>query len=148
MFLDQFSVVLLLVYNTFFSVTGYGFSDGAVRPGLNVVHVANIFKNLMDRIGFQRYYVQGGDWGAMIVQLMASLFPNKVIGMHSNMCFINSPLQIIKTIIGSYFPSLIGIPKDQAELVYPVLPKYANLILETGYMHLQATKPDTIGKFQ
>lgn len=100
----------------------------------------------MNRLGYERYYVQGGDWGAMIVQLMAALFPNKVIGMHSNMCFVNSPLQFTKTLIGAYFPSLLGIPKNQEAYLYPMSEKFSFLLEETGYMHLQATKPDTIGK--
>lgn len=100
----------------------------------------------MTKLGFERYYVQGGDWGAIIVQIMASLYPDKVIGMHSNMCFVNSPLQLTKTFIGSYFPSLVGIPKEHEDYLYPMSEKYSFLILEMGYMHLQATKPDTVGK--
>lgn len=132
--------------SSFASLLGYGFSDAAVRPGLNTLHMANILKNLMKKIGFNQYYVQGGDWGAMIVQIMAAMYPDRIVGVHSNMCFVNSPKQMVKTIIGSYFPSLVGIPKEQEHYLYPALQKYAALILETGYMHLQATKPDTIGK--
>lgn len=99
----------------------------------------------MSRLGFERYYVQGGDWGGIIVQIMAATFPEKIIGVHSHMCFVNSFLQFTKTYIGSFFPSLVGIPKEQEDYLYPMSEKFANLLLETGYMHLQATKPDTIG---
>lgn len=99
----------------------------------------------MDRLGFEKFYAQGGDVGAMVVQLMASLYPTKVIGMHSNMCLINSPLQNAKAFIGNYFPSLIGIPKEHERYLYPMSEKFSFLILESGYMHIQATKPDTIG---
>lgn len=101
----------------------------------------------MSKIGFEKYYIQGGDWGAMIVQIMASMNPDEVLGMHSNMCFVNSPLQWIKSFIGSYFPSVVGIPKEHEKYLYPMSEKFMNLILEMGYMHLQATKPDTVGKF-
>lgn len=37
-------------------------------------------------------------------------------------------------------------PSDKTHLVYPLLSKYAFVLQETGYMHLQATKPDTVGK--
>lgn len=108
--------------------------------------MANIFKNLMSRLNFERYYVQGGDWGGIIVQIMASLYPNKIIGMHSNICFANSPLQFTKTFIGNYFPSWVGITKEDEDYLYPMKEKYSYLVLELGYMHLQATKPDTVGK--
>lgn len=110
--------------------------------------MANIFKNLMTRLGFDKYYVQGGDWGSIIVQIMAGMFPDKIIGIHSNICFVNSALQFTKTFIGSYFPSLIGIPKEQEEYLYPMSKRFADLVLETGYLHLQSTKPDTIGRLR
>lgn len=128
------------------NILGYGFSDGAIRQGLSVLHMANIFKNLMNKLVFPRYYIQGGDAGGSVGQIMAGLYPDKVIGMHSNMCLLSSPLQFIKLYIGSYFPSLIGIPKEQEEYIYPLSNKFAYLILESGYMHIQATKPDTVGK--
>lgn len=38
----------------------------------------------------------------------------------------------------------------EAEELHKILPhgeKFADLLLETGYMHIQGTKPDTVGKF-
>lgn len=56
-----------------------------------------------------------------------------------------SPLQLFARIVGNYFPSLVVRP-EVAERMYP-LSKFLNkIILESGYFHLQATKPDTIGK--
>lgn len=45
---------------------------------------------------------------------------------------------------GLVFPSLILNPADQHK-VYPIGEKFMNLIQESGYMHIQATKPDTVG---
>jgi len=50
----------------------------------------------------------------------------------------------LKLILGSLWPSML-MPSDKVHLVYPLLPKYAYILQETGYAHLQATKPDTIG---
>jgi len=36
-----------------------------------------IFKNLMLRLGFDKFYVQGGDFGSGIITYLASLFPDK-----------------------------------------------------------------------
>ena len=51
----------------------------------------------------------------------------------------------LKLILGSLWPSML-MPSDKVHLVYPLLPKYAYILQETGYAHLQATKPDTIGE--
>lgn len=126
------------------SLPGYGFSDGAVRPGLGAAEVAVVFKNFMERLGFKRYYLQGGDWGGILVQHMATFFPEKVLGMHSNMCFVNTPLSNLITFIASYYPRLI-IDKEHESLVYPMSSYFKRIIEETGYMHIQATKPDTVG---
>lgn len=123
---------------------GYGFSEGAVRPGMGGAHIAVIFKNLMDRLGFKKYYVHGGDWGGLIVQVMATMYPDKVIGVHSNACFVNSPLANFITILGSFAPSLVA-EKHEIDKVYPMTNKFMYLIEESGYMHIQGTKPDTIG---
>ncbi|XP_057668361.1 juvenile hormone epoxide hydrolase 1-like [Diorhabda carinulata] len=126
------------------SLPGYGFSEAAEVGGLGVPEVAVIMKNLMERLNFKTYYVQGGDWGAMISTLMAVFYPEKVIGLHSNMCLVNSPLSNLKLMLGSFWPSLV-VDEEHKDLVYPRLDKIMYLVLETGYMHLQATKPDSIG---
>lgn len=33
----------------------------------------------MQRLGFEKFYVQGGDWGAIIASDMAVLFPEKLV---------------------------------------------------------------------
>lgn len=101
----------------------------------------------MDQIGFQKYYIQGGDWGGMIVDFMAALYPDNVLGVHNNMCFVNSPLSSMKLFVANMMPSLFVDEKNIGGL-FPLKEKYQFLLLETGYMHLQATKPDTVGKCQ
>ncbi|KAJ8985149.1 hypothetical protein NQ317_012801 [Molorchus minor] len=127
------------------SLPGYGFSEAAVRPGLGSPQVAVVFKNFMKRLGYERYYIQGGDWGGIIVQTMATLYPDKILGVHSNMCFINTPLSNLKVFLGSFYPPLV-VPKEHEDKVYPMSQKFMFLLLESGYMHLQATKPDTVLK--
>ncbi|EZA50109.1 Juvenile hormone epoxide hydrolase [Ooceraea biroi] len=60
------------------SLPGYGFSQAAVRPGLGPAEMSVIFKNLMLRLGFNKFYVQGGDWGSLIVTHISSLFSDKL----------------------------------------------------------------------
>lgn len=119
--------------------------QAAAKPGLGSTQVAVIMRNLMERIGFKKYYVQGGDWGSMIISAMSTLFPENVLGQHSNMCFVNTPSSNIKAIIGSFFPeSFAG--TGNAHKMYPMSEHFFTLLEEMGYLHLQATKPDTVGQ--
>lgn len=127
------------------SLPGYGFSDGAVRPGLGAFEAAILFKNFMKRLGYQKYYLQGGDWGAIIVQHMAVAFPEHVLGVHANMCFVNTPLSNLLQFFGSYYNPLVEDEGAKGK-VYPLSKKFMTILEEMGYMHIQATKPDTVGK--
>lgn len=61
-----------------------GVEQGAVRPGMGVAQVAVVLKNLMVRLGHRRFFVQGGDLGAITGNVMATMFPGHVLGLHSN----------------------------------------------------------------
>ncbi|CAB3226255.1 unnamed protein product [Arctia plantaginis] len=126
------------------SIPGYGFSDPAVRPGLSLPHVAVIFRNLMNRLGYKKFYVQGGDWGAAIAATMSTLFPEDILGHHSNMLMSMHTCSVVRILLGGFFPSLV-VESHLAERMYPLSTFFATVLEEFGYMHLQATKPDTIG---
>lgn len=48
--------------------------------------------------------------------------------------------------VGTYFPSLIGANEHYSKF-FPVSEILSTLIEESGYFHIQATKPDTIGTY-
>lgn len=100
--------------------------------------------NLMRRLGHERYYVQGGDWGSVIGANMATMFQVNVLGYHSNFPSMLTPLSHFKLFIGSIWPSLV-VEEKFKEKLYPISAKLKNLIEESGYFHEQATKPDTVG---
>ena len=56
-----------------------------------------------------------------------------------------SPIVTIASVLGSIYPPLVVDTKVQ-DRMFPLSEVYSNLMEETGYMHLQSTKPDTIGK--
>lgn len=126
------------------SLPGYGFSQGASKKGLSATNMAVIFKNLMARLGFKKYYVHGGDWGSIITAHMGRLYPDKVLGVHNTMCYVNTPLSMIKTMLFSFYPSAI-VDKEFESRMYPYCNVLKYIMGETGYMHIQATKPDTVG---
>ena len=51
----------------------------------------------------------------------------------------------LKQFVGSYFPSLFY-PKIESDKIFPLGKNFKNLLEETGYFHIQATKPDTVGE--
>jgi juvenile hormone epoxide hydrolase len=55
-----------------------------------------------------------------------------------------TPLSIVKQFTASFFPSYF-IEEKYVSWYYPFVPKFFNILQESGYMHIQATKPDTIG---
>ncbi|XP_043286276.1 juvenile hormone epoxide hydrolase 2-like [Venturia canescens] len=126
------------------SLPGFGFSSSAVRPGLGSPQMAVVLKNLMLRIGFDKFYTQGGDWGAIITAHLAALFPQHVLGVHSNMCVVLSSNVLLKTALYAIAPSL-AVAKEDESLMYPLKGKLMRHVEETGYFHIQATKPDTVG---
>ena len=48
------------------SLPGYGFSDKPTRPGWSVERIGMAWAALMARLGYDRYFAQGGDWGAAV----------------------------------------------------------------------------------
>ncbi len=75
---DAFDVVIP-------SIPGYGFSGKPTIPGWDPAHIARVWDVLMKRLGYERYVAQGGDWGAVVVDLMGVLAPAGLIGIHTNM---------------------------------------------------------------
>uniref|UniRef100_T1IMH0 Epoxide hydrolase N-terminal domain-containing protein n=1 Tax=Strigamia maritima TaxID=126957 RepID=T1IMH0_STRMM len=108
------------------------------------LEASQTFDKLMSRLGFNKYYVQGGDWGSIIATHTALYFPKRVNGLHINMAPIATKGQYIKMLLGSFWPSVLVEDKDYNKL-YPVADKFIEALSETGYMHIQATKPDTVG---
>lgn len=103
-----------------------------------------VLRNLMLRLGHEKFLVQGGDWGSIVGSNMAALFPDNVLGYHSNMCSNMGPIGLLKMILANFMPSLFY-EKQHSGFFKPLGEFFANTMEEMGYMHLQATKPDTIG---
>src|ERR671919_2492784 len=66
------------------SMPGYGFSGKPAVTGWGPDHIASAYAELMNRLGYDRYVAQGGDWGGQIVDLMGALAPPGLLGIHTN----------------------------------------------------------------
>jgi pimeloyl-ACP methyl ester carboxylesterase len=67
------------------SIPGYGFSGKPTATGWNPARVARAWTVLMKRLGYNKFVAQGGDWGAIITDVLATQAPPELLGIHSNM---------------------------------------------------------------
>ena len=67
------------------SMPGYGFSGKPTGKGWGPDRIARAWAVLMERLGYTRYVAQGGDWGAVVTDLMGVQQPAGLAGIHVNM---------------------------------------------------------------
>ncbi len=75
---DAFDVVIP-------SMPGYGFSGKPATTGWDPAHIARAWIVLMKRLGYTKFVAQGGDWGAVVIELMGVQAPPELLGIHTNM---------------------------------------------------------------
>jgi len=115
------------------SIPGFGFSRPLHAPGWTYRHIGQAFTELMTRLGYERYGVQGGDAGAFIAPDMGRIAPANVVGVHVNaMVQIPSMPQILA--------GLVLFSKAERRR----LARFKNWNAEMrGYFEIQATRPKT-----
>lgn len=64
------------------SVPGYGFSAAPSETGWSAERVGRMWVELMRRLGYARYGVQGGDLGTYVGTAMAEAAPDRVAGLY------------------------------------------------------------------
>lgn len=103
------------------SLPGFAFSDPARLTDLGSAEAAVIFRNLMLRIGYNKFMVQGGDFGSFIGSNMATLFPENVIAYHSNFCLasLSNIPNLLKFVAAMIFPSLF-VPENYTDPISPI----------------------------
>jgi pimeloyl-ACP methyl ester carboxylesterase len=73
------------------SLPGYGFSGKPTITGWGPDRIARAWAELMKCLGYTKYAAQGGDWGAMVVDLMGVQAPPGLLGIHVNWPFAVPP---------------------------------------------------------
>jgi pimeloyl-ACP methyl ester carboxylesterase len=112
------------------SLPGYGFSDPPSSAGMSNQHIATLLGELMTKLGYDRFAIQGGDWGAGIGTWLALEFPSRVIALHLNY------------IPGSYAPFVEGVPSAEEAAYLRQVEQWRD---EQGaYGHVQRTRPLTL----
>ncbi len=113
------------------SLPGYGFSDPTVTTGWDIQRIAEAWKVLMARLGYERYGAQGGDWGAIITTNLAACDAEHLSGIHLNMAMALPPPEGEEGLSDA----------DKAILAHTA--EYDNT--GSGYFKIQSTKPQTLG---
>ena len=67
------------------SMPGYGYSGKPTTTGWGPDRIARSWVLLMERLGYTRFVAQGGDWGAVVVDMMGLQAPSGLLGIHTNM---------------------------------------------------------------
>jgi pimeloyl-ACP methyl ester carboxylesterase len=67
------------------SMPGYGYSGKPTTTGWDPARIARAWVVLMKRLGYTKFVAQGGDWGAVITDLMGLQAPPELLGIHTNM---------------------------------------------------------------
>ena len=109
------------------SLPGYGFSDKPARAGWGAQRIAAAWAELMARLGYSRYFAQGGDWGATVTTRLAVLDAEHVAGIHVNM-------------------PLVSPEGEPTAAEQSALDRFAeHRRWGTGYSKQQSTRPQTLG---
>jgi len=112
------------------SLPGYGFSGKPTTTGWNIKKTAETWVKLMDRLGYDRWVAQGGDWGASVTSALGQLKPKGLAGIHLNWAFV--------------FPEVIpdNLAPDEKRAV-----EQANVFKTDGigYFKQLSTRPQTMG---
>jgi pimeloyl-ACP methyl ester carboxylesterase len=67
------------------NMPGYGFSGKPSTTGWGPSRIADAWVTLMKRLGYEKFFAQGGDWGALITDLMAVQSPGNLLGIATNL---------------------------------------------------------------
>ncbi len=122
---DQFDLVVP-------SLPGYAFSQRPPRAGVHRAYVASLWHQLMQGLGYDRYGVHGGDFGAGVATHMGLSQPDRVVGIH-----LSTPEMSPYT--GSGAPPLSV--EEQAYVDH--VARWDET--ERGYSAVQSTRPQTLG---
>lgn len=119
---------------------GYGFSGKPRTNDWGPPHVARAWDVLMKRLGYKRYFAQGGDWGAIISQVMGAQAPEGLLGIHTNMPGTVPP-SVVK-LVRSKAPVPVSFSETEKR-AYAALDVFYNQGF--GYAEMMNTRPQTIG---
>ena len=112
------------------SLPGYTLS---FRPGqrrFGISEIADIYAQLMTTLGYERFGVQGGDWGGYVASVLGHKYSERIIGLHLNLLAMRRDATTFTN------------PTDEEQAFLDDLDRLVRE--ESGYQAIQGTKPQTL----
>ena len=128
---DAFDVVIP-------SMPGYGFSGKPTRTGWGPERIARAWNVLMKRLGYRKYVAQGGDWGAVITDLMGAQAPPELMAIHETMAGVVPPALNTAALAGAPMPD--GLSADEQRAYQMLVTFYKDVY----YAFFMGTRPQTL----
>lgn len=113
------------------TLPGYGFSGKPDKTGWGLEKIAKAWNLLMQQLGYDSYFAQGGDWGAGVTSEIAKQNLGNCLGIHINM--------------PTAWPTKAARnnPTDKDTAALTAARYYRDS--DSGYSILQSTRPQSIG---
>ena len=112
------------------ALPGFGFSGKPTEIGWGVERIARAWSVLMTRLGYDKYFAQGGDWGSAVTRAIGTLASEHCAGIHVTLA------------LGTR-PKLEGEPSPDEQQALAGAKYYQDW--DSGYSKQQATRPQTLG---
>ncbi|MAT51009.1 MAG: epoxide hydrolase [Porticoccaceae bacterium] len=113
------------------SLPGFGFSEQPKETGWGIHRIARAWTTLMNRLGYEGFVAQGGDWGAGVTTALGNQKPDGLKAIHLNMPLVQPQ------------------PEDMADLTPAEQAALGSMQFyqdwDSGYSKQQATRPQTLG---
>jgi pimeloyl-ACP methyl ester carboxylesterase len=129
------------------SMPGYGFSGKPTTTGWGPIRIAGAWVELMKRLGYAQFVAAGGDWGGVVVDVMAGgrdapaspePAPPELLGIHTNFAGVVPP-EIDKAIqTGGALPSDLSDDERRAT------EQLGFLYQRVAYGLMMGTRPQTL----
>ncbi len=130
---DAFDVVIP-------SLPGYGFSSRPTGTGWDPDRIARAWAELMKRLGYTRYFAQGGDWGTPVSSAMARQNAAGLLGIHINLP-ATIPPEVAAALGGGPVPA--GLSEKERAVLEALMAnaKKGN----SAYFTMMTARPQTVG---
>jgi pimeloyl-ACP methyl ester carboxylesterase len=114
------------------SIPGHGFSGPLTEASWTHGRCAKAYTELMSRLGYERFGVQGGDHGAFQAPLVGQLEPGRVVGVHVN-ALLTFPSGDPDELVG-----LTDVERDRLGRLEEFQAE------QLGYVQIQGTRPQSL----
>lgn len=125
------------------SMPGYGFSERPKTTTWGPERIGRAWHALMNRLGYTRYVSQGGDWGAIVSDVMGRQAPQGLLAIHVNRQerAATIPPEVAKALSGGQ-PAPANLSPEEREVFEQTRDFLKNGL---GYAAIMSTRPQTIG---